>query len=162
MLEVNFYEYIPDELLKFAVIIARTKGKWIFCKHMDRETYEIPGGHREKGESIEAAAERELREETGAIDFTIRPVCVYGVRGQTRVSGASEGETFGMLFTAEVETLADELHSEIEKILITDELVDYWAYPLIQPKLIEEAKRRNCIDFSLGQRSSKKTEKIEK
>ena len=67
-----------------------------------------------------------------------------------------------MLFTAEVETLADELHSEIEKILITDELVDYWAYPLIQPKLIEEAKRRNCIDFSLGQRSSKKTEKIEK
>ena len=159
MLEVNFYEYVPDELLKFAVIIARTKGKWIFCKHKDRETYEIPGGHREKGESIGAAAERELREETGATDFTIQPICVYGVRGRTPVSGDSEGETFGMLFAAEVESLADQLHSEMEKILITDELVDCWTYPLIQPKLIEEARRRNCIDFPLGQRSAKAVER---
>lgn len=147
MIEVNFYEHVPDEWLKFAVIIARTNGKWIFCKHKDRDTFEIPGGHREKGESIHSAAERELREETGAIDFSIQPVCVYGVRERTSVSGDSEEETFGMLFTAEVVSLDDELHSEIEKILITDELVDRWTYPLIQPKLMEEAKRRKYINF---------------
>lgn len=48
-LEVRFYEQAEDELLKFAVIIAKAKGKWVFCKHRDRNTYEVPGGHREAG-----------------------------------------------------------------------------------------------------------------
>ena len=39
----------------------------------------------------------------------------------------------------------EELHSEIETILITDKLVDNWTYPLIQPKLIEEAHKRGFI-----------------
>lgn len=43
MLEVNFYEKIDDELLKFAVIISKTNGKWVFCKHKERTTYECPG-----------------------------------------------------------------------------------------------------------------------
>jgi hypothetical protein len=38
-----------------------------------------------------------------------------------------------------------ELHCEIEKILISDKLVDNWTYPLIQPILIEEAKKRGFI-----------------
>ena len=33
MLEVKFYEKVSDELLKFAVIISKTNGKWVFCKH---------------------------------------------------------------------------------------------------------------------------------
>ena len=35
--------------------------------------------------------------------------------------------------------------SEMETILITDRLVDNWTYPLIQPKLLEEAKRRGYL-----------------
>ena len=46
-MEVKFYENINDELLKFAVIIAKHQDKWVFCKHKERDTYEIPGGHRE-------------------------------------------------------------------------------------------------------------------
>ena len=38
-----------------------------------------------------------------------------------------------------------EINSEIEKILITDTLVENWTYPLIQPKLIEEARIRGFI-----------------
>ena len=38
-----------------------------------------------------------------------------------------------------------EYNSEIEKILITDTLVENWTYPLIQPKLIEEARIRGFI-----------------
>ena len=144
MIEVGFYEEVRDELLKFAVVIARMNGKWIFCKHKDRDTYEIPGGHREAGEGILETAERELSEETGAVDFTIKPVCVYSVKGKTRVSEDGE-ETFGMLFTADVRSLSRELHSEIEKVLLTDQLVDRWTYPLIQPKLMEEAARRGCL-----------------
>lgn len=144
MLEVNFYDCVDDELLKFAVIISKTKGKWVFCKHKERETYEVPGGHREEGESILEAAKRELREETGATDFAITPVCVYSVKGKTRVSGNSQDETFGMLFAADIFSF-EALHSEIEKILISDNLVDNWTYPLIQPKLIEEARNRGFL-----------------
>ena len=144
MPEVKFYDTIDDELLKFAVIISKTNGKWVFCKHRERDTYEVPGGHRENGEDILTAAKRELREETGAVDFDIRPVCVYSVKGKTRVNENADDESFGMLFIADIFSF-EELHSEIESILITEHLVDNWTYPHIQPKLLEEAERRGYL-----------------
>lgn len=144
MLEVKFYDNVDDELLKFAVIISKTKGKWVFCKHKERDTYEVPGGHRENGEDILTAAKRELREETGAVDFTIQPICVYSVKGKTRINKNDEEETFGMLFIADIFSF-EELHSEIEKILITEHLTEHWTYPLIQPRLLEEAKNRGFL-----------------
>ena len=144
MLEVNFYDNVADELLKFAVIISKTNGKWLFCKHKERDTYEVPGGHRELGESIIETAKRELAEETGATKFDIKPVCVYSVKGKTRVNENVNEETFGMLFVADVFAF-EELHSEIEEILITDTLVENWTYPMIQPKLIAEATNRGFI-----------------
>ena len=99
--EVRFYDQVDDRLLKFAVIIAKTNGKWVFCKHKERDTYELPGGHRENGEDILTTAKRELKEETGAVEFHIEPVCVYSVTGKTRVNDKVDEETFGMLFTAD-------------------------------------------------------------
>jgi len=145
MLEVNFHDNVEDELLEFAVIIARTNGKWVFCKHKERDTYEVPGGHREPGETIEETAARELREETGAIECVIQPVCAYSVKGKTRFNLREEDRNYGMLFVADIFSFEDELHSEMEKILITDTLVDNWTYPLIQPKLLEEARRRGML-----------------
>ena len=139
MLQVKFYDEVDDELLKFAVIIAKTDGKWVFCKHRERNTFEVPGGHRERGEPITDTARRELREETGAIDYTLKPVCVYSVTAPEKYDGE---ETFGMLYYADIQSFEKELHSEIERIVITEHLVDQWTYPLIQPKLIEEAIRR--------------------
>lgn len=144
MLEVNFYEQVADELLKFAVIISKTNGKFVFCKHKERDTYEVPGGHREADETIFETAKREMMEETGAIAFDIKPICVYSVKGKTRVNENEGEETFGMLFFADIYAF-EELHSEIEKILITDTLVEDWTYPLIQPKLIAEAQRRGVL-----------------
>lgn len=141
MVEVKFYDHAEDALLKFAVILARTGGKWVFCRHRDRDTYEIPGGHREPGEDILSAAKRELREETGAVEFTIRPVCAYSVRGKTGTHKSAEEETFGMLFMADI-TSFEALHCEIEAILVTDRPVDRWTYPLIQPRLLTEARNR--------------------
>ena len=93
MVAVKFYDAVDDRLLKFAVIIAKTNNKWVFCKHRERNTYEIPGGHREAGESILDAAKRELYEETGAIAYTLQPVCVYSVTAPDNFNGK---ETFGM------------------------------------------------------------------
>ena len=143
-MEVKFYDQVEDSLLKFAVIIAVSEGKFVFCKHKERDTYEIPGGHREPGEDILATARRELNEETGAIDFTIAPVCAYSVTGKNRVSKNGE-ETYGMLYVAKVEHFKKELHSEMEKVYFFDDIPASLTYPLIQPKLVVEARRRGML-----------------
>ena len=140
-MKVKFYNDIEDSLLKFAVIISKSRGKWVFCKHKERDTYEISGGHRDEGEAIEETAKRELKEETGAVDFQIRPVCVYSVTGKNRVNETGE-ETYGMLYYADIKTFAEDLHSEMEKIVLLDTLPADWTYPLIQPLLIDEYERR--------------------
>ena len=138
---VKFYDNVEDNLLRFAVIISKYHNKWVFCKHKERSTYEIPGGHREDDEHIMETAKRELYEETGACDYAIKPVCVYSVTGKNRVNKTGE-ETFGMLFFAEVYTFEHELHSEIENISLFDDFPENWTYPDIQPFLIEEYLRR--------------------
>lgn len=133
--DVRFYDEVEDSLLKFAVILARSGGKWVFCRHRERTTLEIPGGHREKGESIEETAARELREETGAEKFSLRPVCVYSVV-------RDDGESFGGLYYGEIFSF-EALHSEIDEIFLLEEPpVGNWTYPEIQPRLLEEVRRR--------------------
>lgn len=134
MLKVNFYEQINDELLKFAVIISKHKGYWVLCKHKDRNTYEFPGGHREKGESIEQTAKRELWEETGATKFILKKVCVYSVTNNGT-------ETFGMLYYADISNFGELPQFEIEKTELFDDLPSNWTYPLIQPLLMEKVQQ---------------------
>lgn len=98
MVQVSFPSGIDQRLLKFAVIAARYQDKWLFCRHKERATWEIPGGHREPDESIEDAARRELWEETGAEPFEIQPVSVYQV---TKDKDAS----YGMLYFAKISRL---------------------------------------------------------
>jgi 8-oxo-dGTP diphosphatase len=132
MLKVNTYdlEDIEDSKLKFAVISARYKDKWIFVKHKDRATWEIPGGHREEVEDIKDTAARELFEETGAKDFKLYPVCIYLV-------DRDGVESFGQLFYAEVELLGDLPDLEIEEVQLFDGMPDNLTYPLIQPFLFK-------------------------
>ena len=73
-IEVKFYNDVDEELVKFVVIVCRYQGKWLWVKHRERDTYENPGGHREEGETVRQAAVRELQEETGALEFDIRPI----------------------------------------------------------------------------------------
>jgi 8-oxo-dGTP diphosphatase len=54
-------------------------------------------------------------------------------------------ESFGMLFFADIKCFETELYSEIEKIVIMDELPKRWTYPDIQPHLIREVKRRGYL-----------------
>lgn len=142
MTQVKFYDSVDDCLLKFAVIIAKSNGKWVFCMHKERDTYECPGGHREAGENIDDTAKRELYEETGAIDYTIQPVCVYSVTAPNNFDGQ---ETFGKLYYAEINRFEGELHSEIDKVILFDDLPTNWTYPQIQPLLLKKVINRGFI-----------------
>lgn len=150
-MEVKFYNHVDDSLLKFAVIAAKYKGKWVFCKHKDRDTYEIAGGHREDNESIIDTAKRELYEETGACEFDLKPVSVYSVTGRNRVNSSGE-ETYGMLYYADIKAMEELPYSEIEKVYLFDRLPTELTYPLIQPiltskvqKVIFENHTSNCF-----------------
>lgn len=128
-MSVRFYNVqdVKDEDLKVAVIVCTHNGKLVMCKHKERDTWECPGGHREEGETILEAAKRELHEETGAKEFTIKPVCVYKI---TR---------YAMLYYAEVTEFGELPESEIECIEFFDALPENLTYPSIHPDLHAKA-----------------------
>ena len=64
-INVQFYAADTAAELRYAVVAARCGGQWVLSRHRERGTWELPGGHREPGEDIDAAARRELYEETG-------------------------------------------------------------------------------------------------
>ena len=134
MVKVNFYELntIEDSKLLFAVIMTKYNGRWLYVRHKDRSTWEIPGGHREGNESISETASRELFEETGATKFSLTPTCIYSVE---RGKNVDYTESFGQLFFADVEILSNQLHFEISSIKLFDEIPESLTYPLIQPSL---------------------------
>ncbi len=103
--------------------------------------YTVGGGIREN-EPSDKAIIRELYEETGALEFDIESICVYSVTAPDNFNGK---ESFGMLFFADIKRFEEELHSEIEKIVITSELPERWTYPDIQPYLMKEAKKRGYL-----------------
>lgn len=126
MKEVEFFETAGNNKVKYVVIAARYRGKWILCKHKRRSTYEMPGGHIEDGEEPAFAARRELFEETGAVEFEIFPVSVYKV------------DDYGVLYYADVKRLDDLPDFEMEGIYFFDRLPDKLTYPSIHPKLFEK------------------------
>lgn len=131
MTRVKFYDinYMPSRGLTFSVIAARHKGRWIFVRHHDRSTWEIPAGHIEDDESPDEAARRELKEEIGAEEFTLSCVATYSVE--------KSGNTgYGRLYFAEI-TEIGVLHPnpEIAETALMDKLPGNLTYPEIQPVL---------------------------
>lgn len=134
MVNIDFYKIgkVENRLLKFAIIVAEYDSKWIYVRHGERSTWEIPGGHREENENINDTAKRELFEETGASKFSIKSLCDYSVT-------KNEKTTYGRLFYAEVDELGDLPELEIEEIKLLDNMPENLTYGEIQPHLFRRA-----------------------
>ncbi len=147
MIKVMFHKptAVADEKLKYAVIAAQYRDKWVFCRHKNRSTWEIPGGHRERGERIEETARRELFEETGAVDADIRTVSAYSVD----IDGE---QSHGMLFFAVISNLEDiPEYSEIGEVGFYDAIPDDLTYPELQPRLYQYVQAWLNIQSNAGE-----------
>lgn len=77
----------------YSAIMANENGKWLFVRHKDFETWEIPVGKREVRESPLECAKRELYEASGATLFHINEVCAYNLE---------DSEKWGILYVATI------------------------------------------------------------
>lgn len=113
---------------KYVVILSLYDGKILLSRHKKRATWETQGGHIEAGETPLEAAKRELYEESGAVHYTIEPLCDYW-------AGDEDGWANGMVFLANVEELGPLPESEMADVRTFEELPENLTYPDITPKL---------------------------
>ncbi len=118
-----------EKQLKFVVIATRYNNEWVYVRHEKRDTWEVPGGHIEIGETVHNAARRELYEESGAIEYDLFDVCDYDVNRDNQSS-------FGRLLFAEVKEFSDIPESEIAERKVSN-TPGKFTYESIQPRLIE-------------------------
>ena len=132
--------YRLNELKNYihVVIFARYENKWIICKQKSKDTWETSGGHIEKGETTIEAAKRELREETGATDFDIKPVCDYWACYEPHEKESIECSN-GQVFLAHVKKMGGiPESSEMECIDFFDKFPQNLSYPDITYTLLPQ------------------------
>lgn len=113
---------------KYVVVLSRCEGRTLLSRHRARTTWETQGGHVEQGETPLQAARRELWEESGAVDYDIRPLCDYWAGDET--SGAN-----GAVFAAEIRRLGPLPQSEMAEVRTFDALPENLTYPAIALEL---------------------------
>lgn len=122
-------EQVDESLMKIAVVAARYNGKWIMCRHRERDTWELPGGHVEAGETPAQAAMRELHEEAGVLEADLHFICPYII---TR---------YGALYFAEVKRLGELPPGfEIKETCLMDSLPENLTYPDAHRKMFHQVQ----------------------
>ncbi|MFP4456952.1 MAG: NUDIX domain-containing protein [Halanaerobiales bacterium] len=124
-----------DKNIHFVIIAAnyRNSEKWVFVRKKDSQTWELPAGHKEKGESVLETAKRELFEETGAKEYNIEVLSDY-----TLISEGKRG--VGRIFLAIINKLGPLPNSEIEEIDIKKNLPKPHTYENLQQQILDYAK----------------------
>lgn len=133
-MKIIFHDGVDEELVKYVIIASRYGGKWVFCRHRERDTLEMPAGHREAGESPLEAARRELYEETGATDYDIEQIGAFSLEGDRKV--------LSMFYLANIRELSQLPGYEIAEIELVEDLPERLTYPQVQSQLFKIVKKR--------------------
>ena len=135
MLPVKLYElgYVSNSELTRVICVSEYKGKWVYSKHKERGTWEIPGGHIEEGESWLEAAKRELYEETGAVDAEIEPICLYKI------------STYGLLCYAKIKDFKEMPDFEMSEIGLFKNEPDNLTYKETHHLFFEKVKNEKKL-----------------
>ena len=114
---------------KYVVTLSYMDGKYLLSRHKDRTTWETQGGHIEPGETPLEAAKRELWEESGAVEYTIEPLCDYW-------AGEENNWATGAVFRAEIKKLGPiPAGSEMAEVKLFDALPENLTYAYISTVL---------------------------
>ena len=124
---------VDEDKLTYVVIGAREGGNWIFVRHRDRISWEMPAGHIEPGETADQAAVRELYEETGTVDSSLNYLCDYEVQ-------VNDNTEYGRLYGAYVNSREGLPEHEIGEIRLSNKLPDNLTYPEVQKVLFKKVK----------------------
>ena len=120
-------EHLPhDQGYTFVIMVCSYNNQWVWVRHKERSTWELPAGHVESGETADEASVRELYEETGATGYTMEPVCSYQGSYQNRT-------VFGKIYRVIIQKLSAIPDSEIAEVSFLDKIPESLTYPDIQP-----------------------------
>ena len=119
---------------KYVVTFSVYQGQLLLSRHRQRESWETQGGHIEPGETPLEAARRVLFEESGAGEFSIRPLFDYR-------AGDEKGASNGIVFAAFIQRLDALPESEMAQTRLFPSLPQALTYPEITPVLYREAQK---------------------
>ena len=138
----SFHRYFSAD------VMALYKGKWLFCMHKERTTWEHPSGWIEEDETPLEAAKRELQEETGAVAFDMEPLCDYFIDGEL---GGYHYKGNGQVYFAVVHTLGEiPPDSEMGKIGLFESLPDALTYPILRDYFEIAVQKKQFLHDSPG------------
>ena len=125
----------------FVIMVSYSDSGWLWVRHRERDTWELPAGHVEAGETADEAACRELYEETGAVDYSIVSIRSYSGSYQSQ-------KVYGKIYLVNIfnrEPLKDS--SEITENRVFTGIPDHLTYPDIQPLFFAEVQKNLPLDY---------------
>lgn len=128
---INFFSIdSTKDIFNYVVIVTRHNNQWVWVRKHNVLTWEVPGGHVEKGETPEEAAQRELWEETGAQNYSLTPVCDFTINSNGK-------QSYNRLFYAQVDEFDTLPNFEIQEVKFANSIPNKLTHGTIQPILMQ-------------------------
>ena len=135
---------VPQHIIAVSALVHDVQGGILLVKTHDRsDTWELPGGQVETGESLDAAACREVLEETGLV---IRPKGIAGV--YYNVSMAVLSVVFIGEYVSGAMKIQSEEIKEAQFVRLTEENIgEYIVRPHMRPRALDAIRNKSRVPY---------------